>query len=329
MGEVCRACWRNCASEMDDEMRRIDELEDRISPLSGGAMRVRELISCLEICHHKAERWVRNAIEAIGAGDTAKGLGTRSKGKLHPAEKVWQDACAALSAWCAGCPAGAVNLAIGDVPAGRMLEGLGKRSALKEWQVQRVIEKIGGCIHWPPAADDPSAQYVWLLIGGEGRSMYRERKCPERFAEHEDFWLATAQTTIHDTESGRPAEVPLGRAIDMVWPCHWDFVANLRLVLEAIGGNLRPGRPFAACGRNVSLSPLRGRMEVVCRTLRVFCGEAASGEVDGQILAVLGKPTDVAKWLAASLDKTIRLQLNPPENVRAMSALTGPAWIRQ
>jgi hypothetical protein len=47
------------------------------------------------------------------------------------------------------------------------------------------------------------------------------------------------------------------------------------------------------------------------------------------VLDVLGKPTEVKKWLAVSLDKTIRLQLDPPADVRAMSALAGPDWLRQ
>jgi hypothetical protein len=44
---------------------------------------------------------------------------------------------------------------------------------------------------------------------------------------------------------------------------------------------------------------------------------------------LLGKPTEVKKWLAASLDKTIRLQMHPPGELRAMSALSGPERIKQ
>jgi hypothetical protein len=51
--------------------------------------------------------------------------------------------------------------------------------------------------------------------------------------------------------------------------------------------------------------------------------------VDRDLLVLLGKPMEVKKWLAASLDKTIRLQLSPPDELRAMSALAGPEWIKQ
>jgi hypothetical protein len=51
--------------------------------------------------------------------------------------------------------------------------------------------------------------------------------------------------------------------------------------------------------------------------------------MDKDLLALLGKPTEAKKWLAASLGKTIRLQLSPPAELRAMCALAGPDWIRQ
>jgi len=46
-------------------------------------------------------------------------------------------------------------------------------------------------------------------------------------------------------------------------------------------------------------------------------------------LTPLGEPTAEKRWRAASLDKTIRLQHNPPPEMRADSALNGPDWIKQ
>ena len=78
-----------------------------------------------------------------------------------------------------------------------------------------------------------------------------------------------------------------------------------------------------------ALVPIRRRMEIVSNTLKVFCAAPGSSrEIDGKLLALLGEPTEVRIWLAASLDKTIRLQLDPPAELRAMSALAGPDWIR-
>jgi hypothetical protein len=211
-----------------------------------------------------------------------------------------------------------------------MLASLGQRSALKEWQVQRVIERIRSFIGWPQSDENPATQYEWLLIGGGAYEAAYRSDCPERYAEHEDFWRTTARTIIHDTAAGRDAELSLALAIDLLWPCHWRFVENLRIVLNAVGGNLHPVVPFAACGRNITLVPNRERMETICRTLRAFCATApANSKADRSILNQLGEPTDTKKWLARSLDKTIRLQLNPSDKMRALSTLEGPAWIKR
>jgi hypothetical protein len=50
--------------------------------------------------------------------------------------------------------------------------------------------------------------------------------------------------------------------------------------------------------------------------------------VDADLLVLLGEPTNARRWLAASLDKTMTLQLSPSAEMRAMSALTGPDWIK-
>ncbi len=338
MVKPCRSWWRNCALETDSEIHDIDQLEDLIAPVSPSVWRIRELISSLELCHHKAGHWVNNIIEAIGSGETNKGLGTRSPGQQHPAEKVWQNACAALSAWCAGKPSTAVSLSIDSMPASRFLSSLGERSPLKEWQVQRVVEKIRSLINWPLSCDDPSSQYVWILFGGDEYQFAYLSECPEHYREHKEYWHRTVQTIIHDTVNEHGAEMSLGFAIDMLWPCHWRFVTNLQFVLEAIGGNLHPEQAFAACGRNIDLAPNRERMAVVCTTLQSFCGSfytevqtkvQTNKEMDKDILTLLGEQTEEKRWLAASLDKTIRLQLYPSAEMRRLSVLEVPAWIKQ
>ncbi len=329
MTASCRSWWRNCALEADLEMLDIDRVEDDISPLAQNVSRIRELISSLELCHHKADRWVYNIIEAIATGETQKGLGTRSPGQQHAAEKIWKNACAALSAWCAGCPGALIDLTVGTIPASRMLACLGERSPLKEWQVQRVIEKIRSSIHWPQPLDDPTAQYVSLLLNGSAYEVAYRNQCPDHYKQHEDFWLSTVQTIIHDTENGVDAELSLALAIDNLWPCHWNFIENLQIVLAAIGGKLNLEKAFAACGRNITPLPIQRRMEIVSNTLKVFCGDPElNQEVDRDLLALLGELTEVKRWLAASLNKTIRLQLSPPAELRAMSTLAGPDWIR-
>ncbi len=300
-----REWWQNCdiEQEVDSDILTIDSLEDQITPIAVNVLKIRELIGSLEMCHHKAEKWVSNILEAISTGATTKGLGTRAPGQIHPIETISKNACGALSAWVAGCPSTSIDLTIGTVPASRILACLRERTPLKEWQVQRVIDKIRSWTDWPQSDQDPSSQYKWLTVS--------QNNCPDHYKEHEDFWRQTVETMpFEDLQGLDGGGFSLGLAIDLLWTCHWKFVENLQIVLEVIGGKLKPERPFAACAWNITLSPIRQRMEVVSNSLKVFCGEPESDKkIDNDLLSLLGESTHEKKWLAASLDKTIRLQL--------------------
>jgi len=311
-------------------MLEIDAMEGDLGPLDDGVERTRDLISSLELCHHKAARWVHNLVQAIGEGGSDKGLGTRQGREASPAEQVWSRACDVLSAWCAGCPAGSAEGVVASVPACRLVALIGERSPLKEWQVQRVVERIRSLIGWPAATDDPSAGFTWLLLDPGTDGLTYRLECPVRFAEHEPFWRDTACTIIRDTHDARPAPLSLAVAIDMLWPCHWDFLRNLELVLAAIGGDLDPSRPFATCGRNISMLPDRDHFRFVSTTLREYARGAWPGTgPQSELLSTLGAPSPAKRWLAASLDKTIRLQLEPQVELHTLFDLAGPEWIHR
>ncbi|WP_430933788.1 hypothetical protein [Saccharicrinis sp. 156] len=268
---IKRDWWKNCdiGQKSDSEIVNIDRLEDQIAPLAENVLKTRELISCLEMCHHKAERWVHNILEAIGTEQANKGLGTRTPGQIHPKETLSKRVSGALSVWGAGCPISSIDWPIDSIQASVIHTCLEKRTPLKEWQVQRVIEKIRSWTGWPGSEQDPSTQYAWLVVG--------QNNCPEYYREHEDFWRHTIETMPFDDLKGLDGgSFSLGLAIYLLWTCHWKFVENLQIILEVIGGNLKPQRPFAACAWNISLSPLRPRMEVVCNSLKIFCGEQGS-----------------------------------------------------
>ncbi len=241
------------------------------------------------MCHHKAERWVDLIIEAIASGRTTKGPGTRHSGTPHPAVVVWQDCVRTLSSWCNGMPV-ADDVQVGGISAAEFASILGERTALKIWQVQRVVEKIRSYA-------EPDTRYVEIVEN------------EDIFAKESELRAETMSATIRDHVAGKPAEISLAAAIDHLEACHWDFIGNLMVVLNAIGGDLSPSRPYATCGRNINLSPIRPRMKVIADTLRLFWDESFSTDIaDTSMLDVLGEKTPQKCWLAASLDKTIRLQ---------------------
>ncbi len=305
-----RAWWFNCGVAPDKEMRAIDALEDELAPLSEATVRIRKLIGTLEMCHHKAERWVHNVIEAIGAGDTSKGLGTRPTGQSHPVENDWRAVCAALSAWRRGEPANSINLILDNEDASHMLNRLGPHSPLKAWQVQRIIERISEFIDWTKSQQDESAQYVPILEYGSDYGSARRTECPNHYREHADFWQHTVDATILHTENGQPAKLPLAVAIDLLMPCNWNFINNLEIALAAIGGNFNPDTPFAACIGNIQRAPINSPMRSVSHALEMFHQSLPREEdIDPGTLNLLGESSLTKRWLAWSLDKTMRLQL--------------------
>ena len=134
----------------------------------------------------------------------------------------------------------------------------------------------------------------------------------DHYKDNQAFLKQTVETIIHDTVDGQQAKISLAMAIDMLEPCNWDFVGAIATLLKAIGGDLNPARPYACHQRNIELSPLRDRLKTISNTLGVFWKpEEKAEDIDEDVLASLGELTPVKRWLAASFDKTIRLQLEP------------------
>jgi hypothetical protein len=190
-----------------------------------------------------------------------------------------------------------------------------------------VIERVRSLIHFPQTYNESGTKYEWLLLNAGDYDFEYLDKCPICYKEREDFWLATVRTPIRDSVNGDETKLSLALAIDMLWPCHWDFLGNLQVVLNAIGGRLISSQPFAACGRNITRVGGQDRLRIICATLSAFCGEEPIVDLDRKILDTLGETTLEKRWLAASLAKTIKLQLNPPSEMSEASALTGPEWI--
>ena len=300
--------WDNCGTT-DRDTAELDRIEATLGPLTDRVRRTRALIGRIEMCHHKAERWVERIIDAIGTGRPSGGLGTRPPDQRHPIEATWASACDALAAWREGRA-----VPVPD-PFAEMTSALGHPSDLKRWQVGRVEHRIGSHIGWP--ANDDYPFLVEPLITDLSVAV-----CPADYKDDEDHWRATVDTILHEPSEhlDKPGfiaregylestDLSLAIAIDMLWPCNWNFEANLQTILEAIGGHLVLRHPFAACARNISRAPVLGRMEALCQALDGYSAEDHGG-TSSSVRLRLGPVTPERQWLAASLAKTIRLQLH-------------------
>ena len=311
MSDKLRSCWQNCFisdDNKDKELAEIDAMEDSLAPLDEDTVRIRRLIMCFESCYHEADKQAELIVKAIGSGRAPADSGERPpkrKAELQNSRDI-------LWAWCEDRFAKVEAGDVGGISADELVNFIGNRTPLKVWQVQRVVDTITFAL-------DSSQPYhnLALNVGADGEQL--AEPIGGHYKDHSEFLTQTIETVIHDTVGGQKAQISLAIAIDRLQPCNWNFARNLAIILKAIGGDLHPGKPFACCERNVLLTPLGDRLKIISNTLRAFRqGRETDKQIDGNILALLGTSTEVKCWLAASLDKTIRSQLDPV-NVKRMS----------
>jgi hypothetical protein len=291
--------WKACRIEVDAEVLEIDRMEDSIAPLDEETTRIRQLITGFELCYHEADKEAEYIAGAIGAGRCPP----RSDERPPQRKKELENCRRILTSWCENPAVSGIDLDVGGTSADKLLSCIGSPTPLKLWQVHRVLDKVIEAL-------DHSRPYhnIVLDLGPYGEP--GANPVGDHYNDNLDFVKKTVETVIHDTVDGQKAKISLAMAIDMLEPCNWDFVGSVVTILKAIGGDLHPSRPYACHQRNVELSPLRDRLKTISNTLRAFWrSEEKAENIDSDILATLGSLTPVKRWLAASLDKTIRLHL--------------------
>jgi len=291
--------WQACGIEVDAEVLEIDRMEEAIAPLDEETIKIRQLITGFELCYHEADKEAEYIAQAIGAGHCPE----RSNERPPQRKKELENSRQILSSWCENPAVSGLELDVGGISADELLSSIGPPTPLKVWQVERIIDKIIEAL-------DHSRPYHNMVLDLGDYGEPGANPVGEYYKDNQAFLQQTAETIIHDTVDGRKAKISLAMAIDMLEPCNWDFVGSVVTILKAIGGDLNPARPYACHQRNIELSPLRDRLRIISNTLGIFWkpGEKAS-EIENDVLASLGALTPVKRWLAASFDKTIRLQL--------------------
>jgi hypothetical protein len=308
MSDNLRPCWMNCCgpddkSFLDDEEHlAINAMEDSIVPLDDQTVAVRGIITRFEACYHEADKEAEYIIKSIAAGyclDQSKERSPERKKELENTRRL-------LLMWCKNPAIKDIDINVGGIPAEKLLNFTGKASPLKIWQVERIVDRISQVL-------DPNYTNHNLVLDLGDYGEPGAKPAGEHYKDNAVFLEQTKEAIIHDTADGHPSGVSLAYAIDLFMPCHWDFVGSLVTILKAIGGDLHPERPFACCMRNIYLSPLCERLMIISNTLGAFWkGEKTNQNIDCDLITSLGKATPVKRWLAASLDKTIRLHLSLP-----------------
>jgi hypothetical protein len=311
MSNKVRWCWWNCYAPDDEsfagdeELLAIDAMEDAIAPLDDQALAIRQLITRFELCYRAADKEAERIINAIGTGFCPVEPDERSPQR----QKELENCHLVLSRWCESKNVEDMNINVGSVPAYDLVSLIGEPSPLKIWQVQRIVERVGEAL-------EPDRPYHRMALGAGDHG--EPGTCPgaEYYKDNADFLERTRNTVIQDKMDGRKSKISLAMAVDLLMPCHWDFVGALVAILKAIGGDLRPAEPSGCYALNIKLSPLVDRVKIISNTLAAFWKDENVPEtIDRGLLAALGAPTPAKRWLAASMDKTIRLQLSLPFDI--------------
>lgn len=311
MSDNLRPCWLNCYGPddksflEDKELLAIDIMEDSIAPLDDRITAIRGIITRFEACYHEADKEAEYIIKSIAAGHRLE----QSNERPPKRKKELQNTHSILAQWCNDSDIEGVDLDVGGVGADELLSFIGQPNPLKIWQVERIVDRVGEAL-------DPSRPYHRLALDLGDYGEPGAHPAGQYYKDNLDFLEQTKKTIIHDTVDGHKSGVSLAMAIDMLMPCHWDFVGALVVILKAIGGDTHPEKPFTCCARNIKLSPLCERLMTISNTLGTFWkDEKTNQNIDRDILASLGEATPIKRWLAASLDKTIRLHLSMPFEV--------------
>ena len=179
MSEELPIHWQNIGIA-DAETRAIDESADRLQPLGADAIETRKLITSLECCHFNALLYVDQIVKALRLHRPSSVPNPAKRPPRFPSNgDLQRHAMTILRAWCAGAPAEAIDLDVGSTPGSQLVSVLGIRTALKEWQVQRVVERIEVRWHRNTNRNSPHG-YVPMLVSGTYEAQIAT-ECPPRY----------------------------------------------------------------------------------------------------------------------------------------------------
>jgi hypothetical protein len=308
-----RRHWINCCLQPDLEVIDIDRMEDELTAKERGrALPIRRLIARFETCHWNSDRWLERIVQAI-AEERVPPTSGRPRTE-HPLAQMLGCLRQLLTHWVARST-GLPQCAILDRSSTEIVRSLGTWTPYKAWVVQRIIEGLehhmcsAGLLELPATSRAPSLPGDIALDSPEADPY---------FADSLDL-LARARSQrlkVKREIGGQVQEHSLAQLIGSLTPCnetYFLFLFALFDVLDAPDEDRILPAPF--CG-SISHSRQQRYCQVI-NALRQYLGKPPEGSLaeDEAVLARLGEPTSVKRWLAASLEKTLREQVPPPPAV--------------
>jgi hypothetical protein len=291
--------WINVSSIPDEEMYEIDRMEDNLKfktlKEKENIYFIRRYITRFEKCHHKALQRLYKLILAIGRGKLD--IYQKSKKERQQTQSVqeWKNAWKILEARVKDSVNNIKDLSYNGITAHELMKEIGTHTPLKEWQVQRLADRIHGFLTEYNLLDD--------------EFKYHElEKEPQYYQDNPKFYNKTKNIIIHDTLNGKPREWPLTLAIDLFNPCNWNHTQNLFQLLKVINGKTHLEKPLIVCIQDFDSHPNYKDFLIIEKTLRAYWdGTFKPENINKEILKTLGQKNPIKFWLVRSLEKTLKL----------------------
>jgi len=305
-----RKHWVNCCAKPDQEVIDVDRMEDELAEEERGrALPIRRLITRFETCHWNSDRWLERIVLAIAEEQVPPTSGRPPT--EHPLAQMLACLRTTLVHWVTRSTALPAQCTILDRSSAALVKSLGAWTPYKAWVVQRVIEGLERHMCSAGLLERPEGALTKFFPGGltlEGP------EADSYFADSLDL-LARARSQrlqVRPEVDGQVQEHSLAFVIGFLNPCnkfYFQFLLALLKVLDAPDEDRVLPSPF--CG-NISQGRHRRYYRAI-NAFRQYLGKPPEGSLPGDeaILAQLGEPTAVKRWLVASLEKTLREQVLP------------------
>jgi hypothetical protein len=306
-----RAHWVNCCQRPDAQVIAVDRMEDELTAEERRrAQPIRRLISRFEVCHWNSDRWLERVVQAI-AEERVPPTSGRPRAQ-HPLALMLRCTRELLAHWVTRSTAEVPRCTLLDRSSVEVYDLLGVWTPFKAWVVQRILDGLehhmcaAGLLELPEGSRTRFYPGELTLDSSEADAFFAESL--DMLAEARSRRLAVRREI-----DGQVEEHSLALVVGYLNPCnrfYFEFLFALFEYLNAPDEDRILPSPF--CG---NISPARHvRYFEVVNALRRYLAAPPESSLpaDERVLAQLGDSSAVKRWLAASLDVTLRAQMPPP-----------------
>lgn len=304
--------WTNCDfADTDLEIAQIDALEGLLDgPARDRALKLRTLITGLEVCHHNSLRWAQRIAQAIADGAIPAPSGR--KRSEHPVSLAHLNLRELLASVVEGDTGIRRYGAIPQIDAAATARTCAALSDRHRWLVGLVLDNLEHHLH---DADLIPAMRTAdnRMAPGEELDVTDEDQARAYFADdfgHYTSWKSVTAHLVDDLHPGESeARMPLLLVVQFSNPCSANYFLYVRTLLGLVtGAEASPPFPFPFCGH--CSAEQRAELGEYVRACRAFLSPGQAEGLGQE--SMFGDPDDgdlARRWLVASFGKTLRLQL--------------------